>query len=231
MFLPDTYWISPFAHDHGFCESKLLGHPEPFNSLSCLFMIGIAVYGLKRIHNLLPASRELLTSLAINGFCSFWYHFTGMIGWGIADRMSMILIAAYSLDVISALGKKSRPSTIGSTINGSITKNIYLLALMMTCGLHHENLFNMLFGVFLAKVLYETAYACYKLSSVVDPFLIIRAAIGGLSMLSGCVFWIVVETVCEHYPLVGLLQGHALWHVGLSYGAYQLIRASNALLL
>lgn len=245
MLLPDDFKIDPTLYDHGFCEKTLWGqHPEILNSLSCLFMMIISLFAIYKNRIIPKISYLFFLSLFLNGFSSFGYHYFGTIGWGIADRMSMIMIAFYGLEIMSELNKKTKTifiinhfsymadTTITDYIYSSI-KLIFILLLLVSCGLHHENLFNTFFAFFLIFVLYTTFYTVNKLKNYapINNYALFHSIFGGILIAIGCASWVIIETLCNNVPDVMYLHGHALWHVALSYGAYLLITSASYLLL
>jgi hypothetical protein len=245
MLLPDNFKIDPTLNDHGFCEKKLWGsHPEIFNTMSCLFMMSTSLFAIYKNRIIPKNSYMFFLSLFLNGFSSCGYHYFGTIGWGIADRMSMIMIAFYGLEIMSELNTKTKILTMSnySTYldNTLLTDYIYdffkltfILLLLISCGLHHENVFNTLFAFFLIYVLYITYYTANKLKThiLINKYAIFHSFLGGVLIAIGCASWVIIETLCNSVPYVMYLHGHALWHVTLSYGAYLLIISASYLLL
>ena len=87
--------------DHNFCEASIYSsgnNPEYMNSLSSLFITFIGINGLFKKYNLLNIIL-LYSTLVVNGITSLFYHYYNTIGWGLMDRMSMILIAISSVNL------------------------------------------------------------------------------------------------------------------------------------
>ena len=82
-----------------------------------------------------------------------FYHYYNNIGWGLLDRMSMILIATsstyifmYHLDKIIRINRWENTSFMMKTLHILVTT--YFTILFTIAGLHLETLFNILFGLF-----------------------------------------------------------------------------------
>jgi hypothetical protein len=91
--------ISFNTYDHNFCESTIYSntqHPEYLNSISSLFISFIGYIGLNNPYNNFH-TRMIYSSLFLNGITSCYYHYYNTIGWGLLDRLSMILIAMFSV--------------------------------------------------------------------------------------------------------------------------------------
>jgi len=216
------------SYDHNFCESTIYSnnqHPEYLNSLSSLFITFIGINALFRphIHFLL---RMLYSSLAVNGITSCLYHYNNNIGWGLLDRMSMILIAFSSislfltnLDPFLTIYKCKRRILINRIIN--LLLIIYFTSLFTVAGLHMETLFNIMFGLFLSTLIlfmYLINKHYYKLE--IPYKLVILGWKGcGYIIISG-LFWIITETLCHQYFIIKFMLGHVWWHLFVSYGGY-----------
>ena len=85
-------------YDHSFCEANLYGGaPEYINSFTSLIISLIGLFGLKYNVHFNNDIYMLYVNLFINGFMSFGYHWTNMLGFGLLDRFGMILIAYTSV--------------------------------------------------------------------------------------------------------------------------------------
>lgn len=245
--LEDNFLIPFTEYDHQFCESKLWGknNPEIFNCLSCIFMILVSYYGLQYSH-LSSSGFFVLINLAINGMLSFLYHFTGSIGWGILDRLSMVLIAYFSLIMMGKLvliilfrhhNYENYKLIKNTKIYINIFISIYIITLLTTCSLHSENLFNILFGLFLAFITIFTFIAniIFKNEDFVNlnkfKNLTYHSKLGCFLFIFGSLFWIAIEELCNTNFIYKYLMGHAIWHLCMAFGAYYLVLSSNFIIL
>ncbi len=143
--------INFFQYDHSFCEAKLWGSaPEYVNSFTSLFISLVGLYGMKVNKHSNNYVFLLYSALIINGVMSFFYHYTNQIGWGLLDRMSMVMIA------IPAMYGSLKEITYLYNLSKTTEKvllflnQIYFTLLMTSCAMGFEEIFNGLFGVFLA---------------------------------------------------------------------------------
>lgn len=203
--------------DHNFCESTIYSsnqHPEYFNAYSSLFISFIGIMGLIKPHNYLTLSM-CSACLFINGLFSFFYHYYNTIGWGLLDRMSMVILAlnATYLFINEVIRIYPRYKNLYHVLIAS-----YYSLLLTIGGLHQEELFNTLFGIFLISL----SGFMYLLTSVFNIPSNIRV-IGWRGVkcivLSG-IFWIGTEKLCHHVFFVKYMFGHVWWHVLVSLGGY-----------
>jgi len=227
------------SFDHNFCESTIYSfdpHPEYLNAISSLFItfIGLNAFFKPGTDFLLQI---LYSSLVINGITSSFYHYYNNIGWGLLDRMSMILIATsstyifmYHLDKIIRINRLENTNFLMKLLHILVTT--YFTILFTVAGLHLETLFNVLFGLFLASlVAYMYLFDKYQ-NTLKIPKQIINFGWDGIKYiaLSG-VFWIVTENLCSHIFFIKYLFGHVLWHIFVSYGGYMFSLVPNYLTL
>jgi len=222
------YTINFNSHDHNFCESTIYSnepHPEYLNALSSLFITFIGINGLIKpnIHFLLSI---LYTGLVVNGITSCFYHWTNTIGWGILDRMSMILIAMSSINLfvnkinyIIILEKWKRIILINRLIILLVT--IYFTILLTIAGLHMETLFNICFGLFLSSLIVFIHLIDKHQLNLRIPNSIISLGWSGVKyiLVSGA-FWILTENLCHSFTIIKYMFGHVWWHFFVSYGGY-----------
>jgi hypothetical protein len=208
-------------YDHSFCEAKIYGYPpEYFNSITSLFISLIGLMGF--ILNDLPTKISMIYyAFIINGLTSFMYHFTNSIGWGLMDRFSMVLIA---FNVVYAM------SGIVEDFLGNEAKCIYdfisivfFTVLLTITGLHNETIFNVLFGVFLCLPLFLMLVVSLTNVKKYFPLKIIRYGWYGIALIAiAGISWILTENLCNTYPIMKFLMGHAIWHCCVGLGGYYL---------
>ena len=140
------------TYDHNFCESTIYSngqHPEYANAISSLFISWIGFNGITNPHNSF-STIMLYSSLIINGISSCAYHYYNNIGWGLLDRMSMVLIAMSStylfiqhIHVFLMFDKWLQHENITKLIHVGVMS--YFTVLFTIGALHWENTFNTLF--------------------------------------------------------------------------------------
>jgi hypothetical protein len=230
--------------DHNFCESTIYStgpHPEYLNAVSSLFITFIGLNALRKPDN--DFFLQLLYSaLAVNGITSCVYHWVNNIGWGLLDRMSMIIIAMSSIylfmlriNKIIIQDKWKHSKLLMSGIHLLVCG--YFTTLFTIAGLHMESVFNVLFGLFLASLVVfmwlvnkhiDKNKAKHKAKHIDNGNLkitdqIVKFGWDGIKYiaLSGT-FWIVTENLCSYIWFIKYLFGHVMWHVFVSYGGYLL---------
>ena len=214
--------------DHQFCEATVYpDRIEYANTLSSLFITFIGLNGMRHGHSIVVF---LYSALAVNGISSALYHFYNTIGWGLMDRMTMILIAYASfLLFLIPIGKILNLNLKLKNYSSTIGKGLYLLAvmyftsLMTAAGLHQETLFDVLFGLFLTTLPCMIYYTTKHQKSLKLPEQLVKLSNRGIKCIifSG-IFWIITEKLCSTFFFVKYLYGHVWWHLGVSYGGYLL---------
>lgn len=194
----DAYAIPFFDHDHSFCESLLWGDehsPEWFNTISSLALCITTIQLHKKINDAIL--NLLLVSLFLNGLFSAAYHWSHAIGWGVLDRLMMSFIALFSF-----IRLPSYP----------IPNVTVIMAIFTTLSLHWETWFNILFGTYMATMVLKL----YRL----DDVIINR---GICIIVASAIFWLFSDGLCLYHPLIRYIPGHAMWHIGLAVGLYQIL--------
>ena len=224
--------IDFYSFDHNFCESMIYStgtspQIEYLNAVSSLFITFIGLNALTKPDN--DFFLQLLYSaLAVNGITSCVYHWVNNIGWGLLDRMSMIIIAMASIYLFMKHLDNfilQDTSKYGKLLMSGIHLLVcgYFTTLFTIAGLHMESVFNVLFGLFLVSLvgfmwLVNKRKDNSKISGPIFKF-----GWDGIKYiaLSG-IFWIVTENLCGHIWFIKYLFGHVMWHVFVSYGGYLL---------
>lgn len=220
--------------DHNFCESLIYSnvpHPEYLNSISSLFITFIGLNGLCKL-NIDKLHKIFLSSLVINGITSYFYHYYNSIGWGLMDRMSMILIAISSIfTLIFQLDKIIELSNLLESFIYLLIISYFTILLTIT-SLHMEDIFNMLFGLFLSSSLIYMYLINKHKKKLYIPDEIIKFGWNGIIYIgSSGFFWILTENLCTNIWFIKYLFGHIWWHVFVSYGGYLFSLVSNFLYL
>lgn len=198
------------AFDHNFCESTIYSngaHPEYLNSLSSLYITFIGLNGLFK-PKLSILLKMVYSSLTINGLASCLYHYYNSIGFGILDRMSMILIAYTSMYLLI------EPICFGYKNCLNILLALYFTLILTFTGLHNELAFNILFAGFLLSLI-------FFINLINAPtHIILIGKLGIKYILCSCIFWLCTEALCAKIGFIKYLFGHVFWHIFVSYGGY-----------
>lgn len=215
-----SYTIDFYSYDHPFCEVNIYGSPpEYINCLSALFISFIGMFAIYfNIYN--KDITNLYMALIINGITSFYYHYTNIIGWGLMDRFSMVLIANSCMNIfLSILQKMNINKYILITFRLLLTS--YITFLLTACGLHHEDLFNNLFGIFLGSLILFMIFISLTRYRFRIPRNIFNNGWKGIGIIAlGGIVWIITENYCHSIFLMKYLLGHAIWHVCVGFGGY-----------
>ena len=234
------------SYDHNFCESSIYSnepHPEYMNSLSSLFITFIGINGIIKPNTNFLLSL-LYSSFIVNGITSSFYHYYNTLGWGLLDRMSMILISMSSIYLFiyninnililyrsNYIYKSNKIKSINNikfinfirfiNIIIKILVTLYFTILFTVAGLHMETLFNILFGVFLCSLIIFM-YLISRHHTVLNvPYFLILLGWKGIKYITiSGIFWIATENLCYEYNFIKYLYGHVWWHLFVSYGGY-----------
>jgi len=211
----NKFEISFNNYDHSFCESNnYSSEVEYINSTSALFISLIGMFGVYFNKTDINSSM-FYYCLIVNGITSSIYHHTHSIGWGLLDRYSMIYLAAYCYNMLINPIIRYYPKT-SHLIRINII--IYLSVLSTYTGLHNENMFNNLFGLFLVSAI---AFIMFLIRVYnINKMLVCYSVKGILLIGLGGTCWIITENLCFQYAVMKYLMGHALWHVLVSLGGY-----------
>lgn len=151
----------------------------------------------------------------------------------------MILIALSStflfmnhLDKFIKLDKWTQPQSKFLISFTHLLVSSYFTILLTISGLHLENIFNILFGLFLGSLLvYMGLVNRHKTNLDISPK-IINFGWTGIKYISlSGIFWIGTENLCTHLWFIKYLFGHVWWHIYVSYGGYLLSLVPNYLTL
>jgi hypothetical protein len=223
------------SFDHNFCESLIYSneqHYEYFNAISSLAITFIGVNGLYKPYIDFNVQILFITFI-VNGITSFFYHLLNTIGWGLLDRMSMIIIALISTLNLSSITER----IINRNSQSKIIMNVYYFfiisfftVLFTITGLHIEYLFNLLFGVFLISLIININLINNYKSELKIPEPIVKFGFRGIKyiIISG-IFWLSTEILCSHIWFIKYLFGHVFWHIFVSYGGYLISLVPNYL--
>jgi hypothetical protein len=206
-------------YDHNFCESTIYStgqHPEYLNAISSLFITFIGLNALRKQPLKLIYSM-VYSSLAINGILSYFYHYYNSIGWGLLDRMSMVLLALNTTYIFVNTIKKIE--LFKNKYTHLIITSYYSI-LLTVAGLHIEYIFNILFALFLVSIVFFMFLINKHYHDIVDKKILRLGWKGIIYIILSGVFWIGTENLCHNLPFIKYLFGHVWWHVFVSYGGY-----------
>jgi len=191
-----------------FCEGRLHGIPEVYNTISSLTMFAWSIVRLQHYSNFVCWIDffNLYNILSINCLCSALFHATLWSGFKQFDEMSMILPLWFGLNILIQLYTDSKQNYI---IFSYIVAFINLSILVGNSFSHLQWLFPYLFTVEISSII----YIYHEVSKIYDD----TKKEGQLGImicsLSGIIWW-TTETLC----LPWMRYGHALWHIGMPVG-------------
>ena len=201
--------------DVPFCEGKINGIPEVWNTVSSLFISYVAFCALK-YSNLTSNIRSIYYLLFLNGIGSMGYHWVikGSLGyvWKMLDQFTMIL--ALWLGVTICIRLCNNSNTELYTIH---SLNIGML-IFSSC--EYDELFRTAFG--LEALLLIKYYNQLTRRLYINDFYNFGKQGLYISVFAG-LFWIMTELFCNKY----LILGHTVWHIGISYGMHLLLQFIN----
>ena len=231
--------------DNSFCESLIYGDPEYVNAFSSFVMLffGIFLLFLTKCNNALI--RIISASIAITGIGSFAFHWTLWTSTGLLDTVPM-LVASYTasyltMDLILYKYVKIDKKEIRTY---EICSN--MLALIVLCGLYPAIMitgidgsngvsFDILFAIPNVIIIFATLFMrfytfenYYHNKENNDLFgdvkrSFVSVSVGLSSAAVAAILWFVTELNCDEYDWMKYTYAHGLWHIGMSYGYYQLM--------
>jgi len=195
--------------DHNFCEGTILSMPEYLNSFSTLIMVYYGLLGLSKTNDILLKLINIM--FIITGVGSFLYHWTGTYGFALLDEIPMIIIVFLLNIKIETLIKN----------NKWIDLKLFIYLLFMTCIIINNTIKSqrLLFPLYFAIIF---VFLIYKIKLLTNNEIINK---GIYIMLISAIIWIITENSCKYIKLYIFLIGHPLWHLGISYGYYNIINA------
>jgi hypothetical protein len=106
----------------------------------------------------------------------------------------------------------------------SLIITLYVTALMTLVSLGWENLFDILFAVFLINtIVAQKILKSYNLELYIENPKPFRMANFGLKFIGiAGLIWILTEIFCHSFPFLYYLHGHCWWHLFVAYGGYQI---------
>ena len=233
------------VEDDSFCESLIYGAPEYVNSFTSLIILffGVFLLFLTKCNNALI--RLVSASIAITGIGSFAFHWTLWTSTGLLDTVPMLVasyVASYlSMDLILykyvKIDKKEiRIYEICSNILALITMCALYPAIMITAIDGSNNpTFDILFAIPNVIIIFSTLFMRfytfkYYYNNIANNDLFsdvkrsfISVLIGLSSAAFGAILWFVTELNCDEYDWMKYTFAHGIWHIGMSYGYYQLM--------
>jgi hypothetical protein len=217
-----TAYLIPFnGPDHPFCEFYVYNKaPEYVNAATSLMLVYYGLKGLVFFHGT-QNQRMLYMAFLVNGMTSCMYHSTNWIGWGLMDRFSMVLIAwncyMLFLDVLRAHTRLW--SFVFDWLRFLLT--MYMTAILTIAGLHNEPLFDTMFGVFLGSLVFVLGVVSCMPRRFPLSVTLLKGGWKGVGYIGiAGAFWILTEKWCHSYATLKYAMGHAVWHVGVSYGGF-----------
>jgi len=198
---------SQFAFIHNFCESRLQNNkpPELWNAYTSLF---VSIIPFIRGFPQYPYFYNVACMLTVNGFASFYYHYT--LNWfgKQVDEISMILANYFGLwGLINMYYNRTNER---NHLNRYNTAFMFLFLSTNTL-IQFDFLFPTIFGIYVGGslvmihkigILYDISYKRYLFVSLI-----------------GTLSWI----ISEHHCTETTKYGHPIWHVLFPLGFYHLL--------
>lgn len=226
-------------YDHNFCEGKINGMPEYFNSITSLVFVGYGLYGLSQHYKLFDKPIQIIlrsnsfiikliySTFVVIGYGSAGYHWTGQIGWALLDEVPMIVCLFIGMSYLWQtydLVKKGNSRIMHFNISHVVIVSFMFIFMVINT---MEN--------------YRKVFPYFFTTSVVSFYLLLRLTmnsfdkkyLGGITKIGnqnvyiivcGGIVWYFTELVCNYYQNKFLLIGHPLWHLLISYSFYNIIQ-------
>jgi hypothetical protein len=217
-------------YDHCFCEGKMYGLPEYYNSFSSIIICMFALIGLF-IPNYKSIKIQILYgSLFSTGIGSIMYHYTAYKGWAHVDEISMLFAIGLGLtfltDIYLFYIHQNNININKLYISTIIFTLIFTICLSIME--YHRLLFPLYFIFFVLIIVYALNSIIkiiniepYNIDNIIlHKFYKYSIYIGLLS----AVFWFTTELICNYYHHPILLIGHPLWHITSAYTAHCIIQ-------
>jgi hypothetical protein len=217
-----------------FCEAEAGGYPEYFSSISAIALIGMGLYGAYTcFYHSCDTAAYTYTALILNGIVAFGFHYTGTLGFGRLDMLTLILIA-YLLTCLSIetciypwiLG--SPPFSKRNKMTFYVVKMVFRIVwlrtvvcmfvldsararndssyLMIACGMISYAALFVSLEVTWNKELHKSQH--YTILSRMSKMCLI-------SMLIATVYWLTEFALCTRfYKYWRFIPTHAIWHLG-----------------
>ena len=221
-------------YDHNFCEASIYTNnlssfqPEYLNTISSLYISFIGINSIIKPHlnHLVLVTYSLL---ALNGLLSFLYHYYNSIGFGLLDRISMILLSFNTTIMYCNIFCSSLYQVNYYKYIIYIFIAFYFSIFLTITGLYMEDLFNILFGIFLISlILYNILFE--YLTSFNIPRKILNLSWKGIKYIAfSAIFWVLTESLCYKFFIIKFLFGHVWWHIFVSLGGYYISIIPNYL--
>lgn len=213
------------THLHYFCEHYTFHQPHEYtNSFSSLAITAAGLFGLLANGSdvVLPSHiAGPLTLLVLNGFASFWFHWTNEFGPGMLDQGSMVL--AVWCGLMPVLQRVFRPLYARVAQLAASALAVGTIAVMTI--VEYDTYFSGLFAA-LGLSLAGGLYTIYRRERLIASQRLLDTFKQGLaSALGVSVVWFTTELPCKEHPWLGYFFGHVFWHVGISWGVVWLLQA------
>lgn len=200
--------MNKITFSHHFCESRIQNNdgPEYYNSFSSLFITIIPFV------NGLPNNiyfRKLSYMLILNGFFSFYYHYS--LSWlgKHLDEVTMILANYYGICGLLKFFTKSYENKY--RIVNSIVLPVFISINTLP---HLDYLFPHLFTLYVS-------YSVYLIYYCINTFDMQRKTVLKYKCVSlvGGACWIISEYACNEITQYG----HIVWHLLFPLGLYKIV--------
>ena len=249
--------MDAFTKVEPFCEGKINGVPEYFNSISALFILCNGYRGLKRFHNKFVHSdvKTVYLFMILNGISSFFCHWTSNYLWRMVDQFTMIFAIWYGFSFIikaiyiknnikkstfKDLEKNSNEYVFAKRRNELITNLINKnrkTGSDILLNLHIYNTIMIVISIFEEKPKIfaamfgiESIFLIYFFFSIYDNVGVKYYNGERIVVLIG-IYSIFISAfiwiITEIFCNKYLILGHSFWHIGVSYGVNNIIMYMN----
>jgi len=226
-------------YDHNFCEGKINGMPEYFNSITSLVFVGVGLYGLSQQYTAFdkPIQKILKTnSFIINliysifvviGYGSAGYHWTGQMGWALLDETPMIVCLfigiSYLYQTYNLLQKRESCFIYSNACHICIVSLMFFFIVVNTME-NYRKLFPYFFTGSVLSFYLLLRYTMYSFDKKKLQFITHIGNKNVYIIICGGVIWYFTELMCNYSHNKLLLIGHPLWHLLICYGFYNIIQ-------
>jgi len=203
-----------------FCERKLFPYrPEYLNAFSALYISTIGYYNLLKISRKSLSLSLIYWCICMNGFASFFYHFTGWYFFKLLDEFTMIIpIWIGIVRILQDLNYSKNYIGLISAYN--------IILLVLDVFMWFDNYFPIAFALELSLIfpLYYQIINLNKHSTntIIRKYSFIsnKGFKGILITCTSAYIWIITECYCNIY----FIFGHPIWHIGMSTGICYIIQ-------
>lgn len=196
------------VYNHNFCESRLQGlkPPELLNAYSSFFISLIPV--ILGIPNNKQNFKNVSYLLILNGFCSFYFHYS--LSWFGKHLDEVTMILSNYFGICELLNINYLQNSENLKIINLIFMSIFISFNTLP---QYDFLFPYIFGFYalITVCLIKKASKLCNLTKTTNAYL--------LYSLFGAIAWIISENICSETTKYG----HVFWHIMFPFGFYRIL--------